>query len=219
MDDESSSDDDYDSDSSNSESDNEQSDYVDVSDEESSVQEVLVDGDESHDVFQYSSSNNASDDSEQVGAEISQSELETTVQTSRYPTRQRRKPPAWYIANAAKCSTDITVTTSDKPTLGEAMSATPEEREMWLSAIDNEFYSLDSKQTWQLDHSPKEQTLPTHVVLKVKRRSDGTVERFKARIVAGVIFRRMAKTTSKLMLLLCHFHLFVSSFTSCFFFF
>ena len=141
-------------------------------------------------IYIYSSGNNASDDSEQVGAEISPPEPETTVQTSRYLTRQRRNPPASYIANAAKCSTDITVTTSDEPTLGEAMSATPEEREMWLSVIDNEFDSWDSKQTWQLDHSPKEQTLPAHVVLKVKRRkSDGTVERFKARIVAGGNFQ------------------------------
>ena len=185
MEDESSSDDAYDFDSCHSESDNEESDYVDVSDEENSGQEVLVHEAESHELSDTSKSSDDGDDSDHAGAEISPAEPERTVQTTRYPIRQRRKPPAWYIGNAAKCSTDITVTTSDEPTLGEAMNATPEEPEMWLSATDNDSDSLGSKQTWQLDHATKEQTLLIHVVLKVKRKSDGTVERFKARIVAG----------------------------------
>ena len=86
MDDESSSDDDYDSDSSNSESHIEESDYVDVSDEESSGQEVLVHEAESRDESEDSSSSNESDDSDHTGAEISPPEPETTVQTSRYQT-------------------------------------------------------------------------------------------------------------------------------------
>ena len=103
---------------------------------------------ESHDLSDTSNSSDNGDDYHDADAETVPPAPQTN-EISRYPTRQRRKPLAWYIANTAKCSTDITVTTSDEPTLGEAMSATPEEREMWLSAIDNEFDSLDSKQTWQ----------------------------------------------------------------------
>ncbi len=69
------------------------------------------------------------------------------------------------------------------------MSATPEERDMWQSAIDEELASLESKNTWEIDDSPGAQPLPTHVVLKVKRKSDGTVDRFKARVVAGGNFQ------------------------------
>eukprot|EP00171_Calliarthron_tuberculosum_P003754 IDg3754t1 len=69
------------------------------------------------------------------------------------------------------------------------MAATPEECSLWQSAIDDEFGSLNSKSTWQRDDNPGAQPLPTHVILKVKRKSDGSVERFKARVVAGGNFQ------------------------------
>lgn len=56
-------------------------------------------------------------------------------------------------------------------------------------AIDDEIRSLDSKHTWKPDSHPESLPLPTHVVLKVKRNSDGSVERFKARVVAGGNFQ------------------------------
>ena len=107
------------------------------------------------------------------------------AEPSRYPRRTRRQTPAWYIASSAQTSKQVTVTTSDEPTLTEALNATPEERELWKLAIDDEFQSLESKHTWFPDDAPTSQPLPTHVVLKVKRRPDGNIERFKARIVAG----------------------------------
>lgn len=108
---------------------------------------------------------------------------------SRYPTRQRRPPGRWYVASTAQTNKNISVTTSDTPTLREAMSATPEEQELWRIAIDDELNSLNAKMTWKLDQAPASQPLPTHVILKVKRNSDGSVERFKARIVAGGNFQ------------------------------
>ena len=105
-------------------------------------------------------------------------------QQSRYPRRTRRQPER-YMANAAQCSQNITVTTSDEPTLHEALNATPEERELWQAAIDEELESLESNNTWYPDDQPDAQPLPTHAILKVKRKADGSVERFKARVVAG----------------------------------
>lgn len=110
-------------------------------------------------------------------------------ESPRYPSRDRRKPQQWYMATSAQCNDQVNVTTSDEPTLREAMSATPEERDVWLSAVDDEFRSLDSKAAWVPDPSPGAQPLPTHAILKIKRKSDGTVERFKARVVAGGNFQ------------------------------
>lgn len=103
----------------------------------------------------------------------------------RYPRRNRQKPQKWYVASSADHKSPFRVTTSDEPTLREAMSATLEEKEMWESAINEEFESLDSKRTWDLDNRQSTQPLPTHVILKVKRKSNGMVDRFKARVVAG----------------------------------
>jgi Reverse transcriptase (RNA-dependent DNA polymerase) len=46
------------------------------------------------------------------------------------------------------------------------------------------FNTLDCKGTWVPDLKSHKQALPTHVILKVKRNADGSVERFKTRIVA-----------------------------------
>lgn len=71
----------------------------------------------------------------------------------------------------------------------EAMNATLEERNFWREAIKEEFQSLEEKSTWKPDSNSESQPLPTHVVLKIKRNADGSVERFKARIVAGGNFQ------------------------------
>ena len=102
--------------------------------------------------------------------------------THRYPRRNRRPPGNWFMAAA---SPNFTVTTADDPTLKEAMNATPEERGIWLNAIDEEFRSIVDNETWEPDDAPKETPLPTHVVLNVKRNAHGGVDRFKARLVAG----------------------------------
>ena len=107
----------------------------------------------------------------------------------RYPVRERKRPQAWFMLTSAQRDGAIEVTTSDEPTLREAMNATPSECDLWKQAIDDEFKSLKSKCTWTRDDSPGAQPLPTHIVLKVKRNSDGTVDRFKARIVAGGNFQ------------------------------
>lgn len=104
-------------------------------------------------------------------------------QPERYPRRDRRPPTKWYVGSTAKSRLDVAITTSDEPTLSEAMKATPEGRDLWIAAIEGQFKSLEEKETWVHDDEPKSQPLPTHVVLKIKRNSDGSAERFKARVV------------------------------------
>ena len=58
---------------------------------------------------------------------------------------------------------------------------------MWITAIEKELSSLEEKGTWsQEDKIPSnESILPSFLVLQIKRKSDGSVERFKARLVAN----------------------------------
>lgn len=102
-----------------------------------------------------------------------------------YSRQNRRKPPQWYVASSAHSKETITVTTSDNPTVKEAVSATAEERDLWEIVIDDESNALHTKETWEVDDFAKSQPLPAHVILKFKRNSGGSIERFKARVVAG----------------------------------
>ncbi len=82
-------------------------------------------------------------------------------------------------------SSKISITTDDEPTPSEALSSTTSEREAWVNAIDEELDSIERNGTWEASSLVKSTPLPTHVVLNLKRDSEGNVERFKARIVAG----------------------------------
>lgn len=93
------------------------------------------------------------------------------------------------MASAAQYTSSITLTKSDYPTLGEAMSATPEEKELCLCAIYEKLLTFNLQHTWTRDEHPKTAPLSTHIVLNIKRSSDGSVERFKARIVSGWNFQ------------------------------
>lgn len=64
------------------------------------------------------------------------------------------------------------------------MSATLEECNSWIQAFDEESQNHDDKNIWDIDNKPRSQPLCTHVVLKIMRNYDGSVERFKARMVA-----------------------------------
>jgi len=114
-------------------------------------------------------------------------EDDQSADNRRYPSRNRNPPGKWYIASTAqhKSNEKIKITTSDDPTLSEIMNSTPEEQALWQAAIDDEFKSFKNKDTWTEDPNPKSQPLPTHMVFKIKRLSDGTVDRFRGRTVAG----------------------------------
>ncbi|XP_071712849.1 ent-copalyl diphosphate synthase 1-like [Rutidosis leptorrhynchoides] len=54
----------------------------------------------------------------------------------------------------------------------------------WVRAMNNEIYSLQSNDTWEVcDLPPKKKALGNHWVYKVKLKSDGTIEKFKSRLV------------------------------------
>lgn len=152
-------------------------DYVSISD-------ASDDMDENDDVTVLNNEQDSSHDPVNNDVTVEPSDTSVDNGQARYPRRERRSSGRWYIASTAR-SVDVRVSTSDDPTLKEAMSSTSEERNLWIAAIEEEFKSLKENNTWVLDPNPKAQPLPTHVRLKIKRESDGAVERFKARLVVG----------------------------------
>lgn len=102
-------------------------------------------------------------------------ELEGDVER-RYPTRVRREPDR-YVANAARMEED-----DDNPSVGTAMSSS--ERNEWIKAISSELSALKRNNTWELVKKPEgAELLSCKFVLKKKRDADGTLKRYKARLV------------------------------------
>ncbi|GJW69954.1 retrovirus-related pol polyprotein from transposon TNT 1-94 [Tanacetum coccineum] len=54
----------------------------------------------------------------------------------------------------------------------------------WCDAMDNELHALERNGTWTIENLPKDKkALGCKWVYKIKRKSNGTIERFKARLV------------------------------------
>ena len=71
---------------------------------------------------------------------------------------------------------------SDEPSLKEALNSS--NRDLWEAAIAEELESLREAGTWDVVEAPRgAKVFPSRFVLKVKRNSDGTFERRKARLV------------------------------------
>lgn len=81
----------------------------------------------------------------------------------------------------------ITITTSDEPTVKEALTATPAEVKLWHEAIEAELKTLEDKRTWiEVKDKPiNTNALPSHIVHKIKRNKHGQPKVFKARVVDG----------------------------------
>ena len=56
----------------------------------------------------------------------------------------------------------------------------------WIAAEQAELESLTAKGTFEfLDLGPKQYAIRTHFVYKIKRRPDGSIDRYKARLVVN----------------------------------
>lgn len=107
------------------------------------------------------------------------------------PRRNHTKPTR-YVSNVRK-GLNCKITTSDTPTVEEAMNSTEQEIAFWKAAIETVFENLASRGTWSPEKAPTRSTnkpLTTHVILKIKRDQKGNVSRFTARVVAGTNLQR-----------------------------
>ena len=68
----------------------------------------------------------------------------------------------------------------------------------WKEATDNEYKSLKVNKTWDLVKMPKDKNIATcKWTFKVKRKADGSIDRYRARLVAqGYSHRNLDKITT-----------------------
>ncbi|KAI0993507.1 Retrovirus-related Pol polyprotein from transposon, partial [Podosphaera aphanis] len=84
------------------------------------------------------------------------------------------------IALAARSTPEIN---KEPKSIGEAFQQTDENR--WREAINKELLSLDQNHTWDVTDRPlKRNVVGSKWVFKIKRNADGSIERYKARLVA-----------------------------------
>ncbi|GJY30199.1 retrovirus-related pol polyprotein from transposon TNT 1-94 [Tanacetum coccineum] len=77
----------------------------------------------------------------------------------------------------------------------------------WCDAMDNELQALERNRTWTIENLPKDKkALGCKWVYKIKRKSDGTIERFKARLVilgnhqvAGIDYNKTFAPVAKMV--------------------
>lgn len=71
---------------------------------------------------------------------------------------------------------------NDPESFEEAINC--QDKELWLKAMNEELDSLAKNDVWELVDRPKGNIVSNKWVLKTKRKADGTIERYKARLVA-----------------------------------
>jgi hypothetical protein len=77
----------------------------------------------------------------------------------------------------------INIATTEPQTYQQAIESL--EAKKWKMAMDEEYNSLIENNTWKLTKLPPEcSTIPTRWLFKIKHKGDGTIERYKACLVA-----------------------------------
>ena len=106
--------------------------------------------------------------------QLPQMELEEPIQEQRRTTRKIKPNPRY--ANAAFV---------DEPIFVEPSSYEEASKGEWRKAMEEEIKALNNNQTWDLVPRPNEiKPISCKWVYKVKTRPDGSVERYKTRLVA-----------------------------------
>lgn len=70
----------------------------------------------------------------------------------------------------------------DPKSFDEAMKR--EDSQLWHEAMQQEIASLKKLQVWELVNRPKCNVVTNRWVLKIKRKPDGQIDRYRARLVA-----------------------------------
>ena len=113
--------------------------------------------------------------------------LRTTTRTRAKPHRLEHEQEDEYGRRLSKSSTkssiNIAFITTEPQTYEQAIQS--KQKDQWKEAMNEEYKSLTSKRTWTLSKlPPKRKAIKSKWVYKVKTNSDGTIERYKARLVA-----------------------------------
>ena len=75
----------------------------------------------------------------------------------------------------------------DAPNIRQALES--EDRAEWIAAIQKELEQLELEKIWEvvttIPHYARDKVIPSHITLLKKRLADGTLDKYKARLVAG----------------------------------
>ena len=107
----------------------------------------------------------------------------------RYPSRQRNPPGEYWMVHPqnpdgeeAQLAAVFAAMLYEPNTVTEALQS--KHKEEWQVAIDAEYGSLLKQEVWTVARLPKgRKAIPVKLVFKVKYNADGTVARFKVRLV------------------------------------
>ena len=97
--------------------------------------------------------------------------------------RQRKPPQRFHLEGCFAVTESLTAEIDELKSIKEAING--EHSVQWKEAMESEYLSLMQNDTWGLVPPPEGQNIVgSKWVLKVKRNADGTVDHFKARLVA-----------------------------------
>lgn len=155
--------------------------------------------------------NTSDDETDQQNINVVHVEItDQPAESSDRPRRNTRAPQYLTYEGVKKACSVISflITTSDEPSVNEAMNATFQEAKLWKEAIEAELSTLSQKETWKpvgkipqmkgryglkADPITHVDILPSFVKLKIKRDEEGYPVKFKARVVAGENFQIFGK--------------------------
>lgn len=110
-----------------------------------------------------------------------ESMLEEPVNSRSLRPRENMKKPARFEDFAMSVASDI-LQSKEPSNFQEAIRG--EDREHWLLAMERELKSLAKNNTWVLENLPKgKKAIPCKWVYKIKINPDGSVDKYKARLV------------------------------------
>ena len=116
---------------------------------------------------------------QQVGGTYEENFIRNVEQ---FGAKRQRKPPTRFDEECYVAS-DLTADINDLTNIEDAFSG--ENSHQWKEATKSEYDSLVGNNTWELVPPPNgKNVVGSHWVFKVKRDADGSVQRFKSRLVA-----------------------------------
>ena len=168
----------------------------------SSIQHNLFSPPGTSSSFQFDPSTYSIEKEQEIAAEIPHQEETTTASSSKYappsslarpvrhknPTRRllesiEGRPSARKITPRKHQANIISLAMEPPKTIHEALSR--EDSIQWEAAIKAEFDSLHKNQTWTLTKlPPNRKPITSKWIFKIKTKSDGTLDKYKARLVA-----------------------------------